>query len=698
MFEAIATSPQAVDPFDHLLARRDMATLWIMRILLRMCDEDWLWKRPSLRRQLFSRLQLLNVQVADEEQRHLCIECLSCTLDAMEEQASLYCHDPVLAANLDLLSGQLSLSSLEAKVLSLAVLLRSDDLIDQLADETFRSINLPRQLAMVLDEPIEELAQITHSAGLLHRTGLIEFSSGGPLAGNISVKRGSLRRLATISLSSPDELFDGIVRAAPHGQLQLEDYAHVKETLDALHHLIGEALERQRTAVNVLLYGPPGTGKTQLARWLADQLATPLYDVSPHEMGGISGTGERPDARLAKAATCLHLLRGRRAMLAMDECDAIFGEGTGPLSGVAANPVKAWVNDLLETNPVPMIWIANSVRDMDSAFVRRFDMVVRLDTPPMKQRLKLLEQACGQHVSHAQLRRIAAADKATPGVLTRAIDVMDRVHAHGGEQNSGALLESLLDGTLRAQGHPTIHMAYRHSAATDYDTRFCNANVDLDALSEGLRRTGQGRILLYGPPGTGKTAFGHWLATALERPLVLKRVSDLQSRWVGEMEQNLARAFEQALREEAVLQIDEVDGFLQDRRYSSHGWERTQVNEFLTQLESFEGIFIGSTNLLGGLEPAAMRRFDHKIEMGYLQPEQAWLLFQRKLSDWGVGMPDADDCRRRLAGLTRLTPGDFSLMARRHALIPYRDASTVVGALSEELNLKDGPARRIGFT
>src|SRR3546814_5728017 len=89
------------------------------------------------------------------------------------------------------------------------------------------------------------------------------------------------------------------------------------------------------------------------------------------------------------------------------------------------------------------------------------------------------------------------------------------------------------------------------------------------------------------------------------------------------MEQKLARAFEQAARENAVLQIDEVDSFLQDRRRANRPWEASQVNEFLTQLESFDGVFNASTNLMDSLDQAAMRRFDSKIQMDYLRHERS---------------------------------------------------------------------------
>ena len=102
------------------------------------------------------------------------------------------------------------------------------------------------------------------------------------------------------------------------------------------------------------------------------------------------------------------------------------------------------------------------------------------------------------------------------------------------------------------------------------------------------------------------------LAEVLDRPLMLKRASDLQSKWLGEAEQNMARMFRDATTDGAVLLLDEADTFLRDRRGAEKSWEVSQVNEMLTQLETFHGVFIASTNLMESLDQAALRRFELK--------------------------------------------------------------------------------------
>ena len=121
-------------------------------------------------------------------------------------------------------------------------------------------------------------------------------------------------------------------------------------------------------------------------------------------------------------------------------------------------------------------------------------------------------------------------------------------------------------------------------------------------------RAKSGRLCLYGPPGTGKTAYGRWLAEQLDMPLLVKRASDLMSMYVGQNEKNIALAFNEAANDGALLLIDEVDGFLQDRKGAQRGWEVSLVNEMLAQMESFPGVLIASTNLMEGLDTAGLRR------------------------------------------------------------------------------------------
>ena len=80
--------------------------------------------------------------------------------------------------------------------------------------------------------------------------------------------------------------------------------------------------------------------------------------------------------------------------------------------------------------------------------------------------------------------------------------------------------------------------------------------------------------------------------------------------------------FAAARQQNAVLVLDEADSFLSDRRGARQSWEVTQVNELLTQMEAFDGIFICTTNLMEKLDPASLRRFAFKVRFDPMTPDQ----------------------------------------------------------------------------
>ena len=202
-------------------------------------------------------------------------------------------------------------------------------------------------------------------------------------------------------------------------------------------------------------------------------------------------------------------------------------------------------------------------------------------------------------------------------------------------------------------------------------------------------------ILLYGPPGTGKTEFVKYLGRELDRKVMVVKGSNLLSKWVGESEQNIAKAFRRAEAEHAILFFDEVDGLLHDRANARQSWQVTQVNELLQQMENFDGIMIAATNFSKNLDPATMRRFTFKLEFGYLDDAGKKSFFERMFK-----ATLADGELAELKALRNLAPGDFRTVRQEQFYLG--DAVTNldrIAALKEECAVKkDGDASLpIGF-
>lgn len=158
---------------------------------------------------------------------------------------------------------------------------------------------------------------------------------------------------------------------------------------------------------------------------------------------------------------------------------------------------------------------------------------------------------------------------------------------------------------------------------TIFDYKMVNADQDLKDLVTKLKKSKikQYGILLYGVSGTGKSQFGKYLAQELKMPIIKKRASDLIEKFVGETEQNIKAAFEEAKENKAILLIDESDSFLFDRRFAKQDFQASHVNELLTQMEDHPYPFIMTTNLKDKIDSAASRRFIFKIKFDYMKPE-----------------------------------------------------------------------------
>jgi SpoVK/Ycf46/Vps4 family AAA+-type ATPase len=124
------------------------------------------------------------------------------------------------------------------------------------------------------------------------------------------------------------------------------------------------------------------------------------------------------------------------------------------------------------------------------------------------------------------------------------------------------------------------------------------------------------------------------------------------------------------------------------------------VNELLTQIEAFDGIFVASTNLVDTLDAASLRRFDFKIKFGYLNRSQRREFLSRMVLDMRTNNVDVDASLRMLDHLDALTPGDFANVSRQiHLTNSPATAVRFIELLAQEAAMKpEGRRRTIGFT
>lgn len=501
-------------------------------------------------------------------------------------------------------------------------------------------------------------------------------------------------------LSAADDLsqlMSAFLEKAPEAKLNAEAFPHMADETSLLSAYLSRACSHQVLGVNVLLYGPPGSGKTEYVRFLAAKLGKRLYQVRASDEQGrpISGL-----SRLGFFLISQRFLRNNEALILVDEIEDIFPETPHSYDfdgdSRRASPGKMFINRVLETNPVPAIWVSNVVEHIDKAYLRRFDYSYEMTMPPPSVRRMILKKYLNRFkIDPPILDKLAQREFLSPAQIEKAAKVL-RVSQL--RRNKEEILLQVIDNSMELLEQDKSESQIDFNECR-YKLAYLNADIDLLPLVERLRKSlsATGAICLYGVPGSGKTALAHYLAREIEVPLISKRASDILSSYVGETEQNIAKIFRQAKQEQAILLLDEADSFLSDRKSARATWEVSGVNEMLTQMENHQGLFICSTNLMQRLDEASLRRFALKIRFGYLRPEQCWHLFLEHVSRMRAS--EQAKLRSSLAQLHNLTPGDFATVRRQAQLIGKKlTAHDWIEHLTKESRAKrDCGQRPIGF-
>ena len=678
----------------------EIAQLWICRVLVHLGMHKKFIEKTRLDNDSLAFAIGMSEWVDKNSDDYNAIECLSELKRihaSLERKVKKITLPKSLATNIAHLTKLVGLNDTEGTVLAFAVMLDTISPIETVTDYlgNLTTIKMCRSLSVILDRPENEIKEALSMQGILHRSGLLTIDRQcQSMDYKIDLLTNTFADTLISTIASPNDYLKGVVTPSSAPELSMDDYEHIQPFIDILQPYFSHTLKTARRGVNILIHGAPGTGKSQFVKAFSHSLGCELFDIANEDNEGDSVNGER---RLRAYSLAQNFFAKRRAILFFDEVEDVFAS-ENPFFGKKspAQSRKGWMNKILEENPVPAFWVSNAIGEIDPAFIRRFDMVFELPIPPKPQRTKIIEQNCAGLITAETITRIAESEKLSPAVVARACAVIDSIKGEMPQDELTASFERLINNTLKAQHHAPIPKHKASELPAYYDATLTNADIDLIAIADGIKHADAGRLCLYGPAGTGKTAYGRWLAEYLGKPLILEKVSDLQSMYVGETEQNIARAFERAQEAGAVLMIDEVDSFLQDRRNATRSWETTQVNEMLTQIESYCGVLIVSTNLMDNIDPASLRRFDLKAKFDYLKPEQAVTLLSRCAEQLKLSTPNERESRD-IQQLKTLTPGDFATIIRQSRFRPLTEVAQLVRALESECNLKPETSKAIGF-
>jgi len=675
----------------------DKVSLWMLRIIINLggsrelIDKHNYFNKDSIA--YFLDIGKFTDMESEDFKRAQPLEILKRNLQKLEQRKRLS-SSKILTKNINQISKLMDLNTYEEQILEFFVLLNQYDILDNVADllgNNLHSTLAKKVLSGILDIPIKAVNEAFKPNSKLSKSSIvvIDKARSNALSNKIEIVSQSFADKMLNQDEDISFMIKEFVRLCGKSTLKLDDYGHLSNDINILIPYLENAIETKQKGVNILLYGLPGTGKTELVKTIAHSLKTKLFEVSYADANdeAIDGKERIKAYKIAQA-----FLANQHTLLMYDEAEDIF-DSNNSLFLAKRQSDKAWINKILETNTIPTIWITNNIRSIDNAMIRRFDLSIQLPIPKKSKRAQIIKKHANNLLDIKSIELLAENENIAPALITRATKVISSISC----DDQAKAFKQVLNNTLKAQGYHEIKEKIENQLPSIYDPQLLNTTTNLTVLAKGIKQHQNARLCLYGAAGTGKSAFGRYIAQSLDKPCLLKKGSDLISKWVGETERNIADAFEEAREQKAVLIFDEVDSFLADRTQAKQSWEVTQVNEMLVQMENFNGIFIATTNLINNLDSASLRRFDLKLEFDYLRSEQAWKMFLSYCKELHLSKP-TNAFKQSVENLKYLTPGDFAAVTRQNRFSPIKDIKDFVRRLEDEIAVKSADGEKVlGF-
>jgi hypothetical protein len=376
---------------------------------------------------------------------------------------------------------------------------------------------------------------------------------------------------------------------------------------DDLDHALAvlARVDRYRDTV-VWLRGVPGNGRRTLAMAMARRVGAGGAVMVRAPASQSAATTESAPAPMSALTPPPSLTPAHLAAFLADAVLVVVADGS---FAMPPPPERMSVRTVVITPP-------RSALDAGDRPVLSLD----LPLPAPAERLALWRYAAPA-LPQADAAELAARFRAPSGVLMRAARCAVGLPSVASTRRA---LRDMSDGRLEA-------LAQRIDTEGPYEFLALgdNARGELDALVLRCRHrellvphagSGPGavgvRALLSGPSGAGKTLTARWLARELGKDLWRIDLASAVSKYVGETEKTLERAFAAAEERDVVLLLDEGDALMARRTdvgSANDRYANLETNFLLQRLELFSGVLIVTTNAGERIDTAFARRMDAVI-------------------------------------------------------------------------------------
>lgn len=382
-------------------------------------------------------------------------------------------------------------------------------------------------------EPGAEISDELSMAGLLVEMKFLDFDD---LAIDFNLDRSLARVLA--SSNQTKQLIESLIghRALP--LFKRADFAYMGDDMRSIEGVLAGYLASatEERSQNMFFYGPPGTGKTELASSLGALFNPPIpvYLVGntlPDETTSASSKEPTKQERLALLARAAFVIRktGLKGILIVDEAEDIIRDVNGP--GNKAGGSKAFLNNLVETLGVPVVFISNRRDLIDDSMLRRIAPAFYIGSMPRAKRIEVINTNVRKEFSTElpssiieQLADYGA--ELSVGVTVKCIRDAARIrrHALGGngvENQTVAIGREIFrqfKNAMTAQrGGVSPLPPARRFQLKDFEPRLAATSIDLLGLVDELSpsRGKNQDVVIVGPRRSGRTSIAQFLAAKL---------------------------------------------------------------------------------------------------------------------------------------------------------------------------------------
>jgi SpoVK/Ycf46/Vps4 family AAA+-type ATPase len=458
---------------------------------------------------------------------------------------------------------------------------------------------------------------------------------------------------------------------------ELTAFAHLYPPTTPLGDCDPQLLETAVAALGgggrlLLVDGPPRVGRGMLLRFAAARLGRPLLDVS--------GRGLGPDRLVAACREA----RLQGALLAIRDVEEAFaGEGLARLRECLA---------VMEET----VALVGAERITAALSGLRPLVTVQVEVPPLAARLELWRRFLGGEgeLPGEDLERVAGLYNLGVGGIVAASQATRELARFEGKRlerrHLGHAVRQLFEADLKT-------VATRAEVTQTWEDLVLPDDVGESVVSiiDRIRYRGQvlghwgfarklGKglgltVLFSGEPGTGKSMVAGLIAAELGLDLYIINLAQLMSKWLGETEKNLARAFDAAEAGHVLLLFDEADTVLGRRtaevRSANDRYANLETNFLLARIEQFQGIAIFTTNLASAIDPAMARRMSMQVRFPFPDASSRAELWRRLLPE--EAPRDAHIDYEALAGRYELSGGFIRNIVLRAAYLAAREGRPI---------------------